>query len=279
MKTRLITAGVAIVVAIALIVLGSYFSIVVTIALALVSVLLCAEYLSAKKLNKDLRIFIPSMMFSVLIPLLSTTSKANEKQLPFFLLAIFVYVLTCCILAVVFHQTLKTEDVIFSAAGVTLISVCLSTLNMLVLDDPSHAAFWIVLSLGIPWFADSAAYFAGSAFGKRKLCPNISPHKTIEGAMAGILVGTLIPLLIGLIFQLIYGQVKIYYGVLVLVGFINSVISIFGDLTFSVIKRSCDIKDYGSIMPGHGGMLDRFDSVLFCLPLVYIFSQFFYMCV
>ena len=70
----------------------------------------------------------------------------------------------------------------------------------------------------------------------------------------------------------------IYYGVLVLIGFINSVVSIFGDLIFSVMKRSCHIKDFGTIMPGHGGLLDRFDSVLFCIPVVYIFSQFFYLC-
>ena len=279
MKTRLITAGVAIVVAVALIVLGSFYSIVVTIALALISALLCGEYLSAKKLNKDIRIFIPCLVFSVLIPLLSTTHQVNEQLLPYFLLAIVLFVLTSSILSVVFHATLKTEDMIFAAAGVLLISLSLSTLNMLVLNDPQHAAFWIVISLGIPWFADSAAYFAGSSFGKRKLCPNISPNKTVEGAMAGVLVGTLIPLLLGFIFKLIYGQITIYYGILVLVGFINSLVSIFGDLTFSVIKRSCKIKDYGSIMPGHGGLLDRFDSFLFCLPLVYIFSQIFYFCV
>ena len=151
-------------------------------------------------------------------------------------------------------------------------------MNTLVWDDPKHAAFWIVICLGIPWLADSAAYFAGSYFGKHKLCPEISPHKTVEGAVAGIIVGTLSALLIGLIFKLIYGDVTIYYGVLVLIGFVNSIVSIFGDLIFSVMKRSCHIKDFGSIMPGHGGLLDRFDSVLFCIPVVYIFSQFFYLC-
>ena len=85
-------------------------------------------------------------------------------------------------------------------------------------------------------------------------------------------------LLFGLIFQLIYGNVTVYYGILVLIGLIVSIVSIFGDLIFSLVKRSCKIKDFGSIMPGHGGLLDRFDSVLFCIPIVYIFSQFFYLC-
>ena len=272
MKTRLITAGVAIVVALTLIILGSFYSIVVTIALSLVSVILCGEYLSAKKLNKDLKLFIPSLAFALLIPMLSGIKYVCYIPL-------FVYIFGMCVLSVVFHRSFRTEDMMFSVVGVTLISVSLSALNVLVANDPSRAAFWIVFCLGVPWIADSAAYFAGSSLGKHKLCPEISPNKTVEGAVGGILGGTLSALLIGGIFNLIYGEVTVYYGVLVLIGFLNSIISIFGDLTFSVIKRSCKIKDFGSIMPGHGGLLDRFDSVIFCIPVVYIFSQFFYLCV
>ena len=272
MKTRLITAGVAIVVALTLIILGSFYSIVVTIALSLVSVILCGEYLSAKKLNKDLKLFIPSLAFALLIPMFSGIKYVCYIPL-------FVYIFGMCVLSVVFHRSFRTEDMMFSMVGVTLISVSLSALNVLVTTDPSRAAFWIVFCLGVPWIADSAAYFAGSSFGKHKLCPEISPNKTVEGAVGGILGGTLSALLIGGIFNLIYGEVTVYYGVLVLIGFLNSIISIFGDLTFSVIKRSCKIKDFGSIMPGHGGLLDRFDSVIFCIPVVYIFSQFFYLCV
>ncbi len=268
MKTRLITAGVAIVVALAIIILGSFYSIIITIALALVGALLCGEYLSAKKLNKDMKLFLPSLLFALLIPAFSAT---DARFIP-----MYVFVVGLCILSVVFHEKLRTEDVMFSLVGVTIITVSLSSLNILVQNDTAHTAFWVIFSLGVPWIADSAAYFAGNALGKHKLCPNISPHKTVEGAIAGVLGGTLAALLIGFIFKLIYGDVTVYYGVLLLVGFINSVISVFGDLTFSIIKRSCKIKDFGSIMPGHGGLLDRFDSVIFCLPLVYIFSQFFY---
>lgn len=272
MKTRLITAGVAIVVALTLIILGSFYSIVVTIALSLVSVILCGEYLSAKKLNKDMKLFIPSLVFALLIPMLSGVKYVCYIPL-------FLFVFGMCVVSVVFHRTFKTEDMMFSLVGVTLISVSLSALNVLVVTDPTHAAFWLVFCLGVPWIADSAAYFAGSYLGKHPLCPEISPHKTVEGAIGGILGGTLSALLIGGIFNLIYGEVTIYYGVLVLIGFLNSIVSIFGDLTFSVIKRNCKIKDFGSIMPGHGGLLDRFDSVIFCIPVVFIFSQFFYLCV
>ena len=272
MKTRLITAGVAVVVAITLIILSSFVSFVATVALSLVSVILCGEYMSAKKLNKELALFIPSLVFALLIPLLSGIKYVCYIPL-------FVYIFGMCVISVVFHRSVRTEDLMFSMVGVTMISVSLSALNVLISTDPAHAAFWLVFCLGIPWIADSAAYFAGSYLGKHALCPEISPHKTVEGAVGGILGGTLSALLIGGIFNLIYGDVTVYYGVLVLIGFLNSIVSIFGDLTFSVIKRNCKIKDFGSIMPGHGGLLDRFDSVIVCIPIFYIFSQFFYLCV
>ena len=281
MKTRLITSGIGIVLALAIIILGSFFNIIITIALSLISVILCGEYLSARKLNKDIKLFVTCLFFALIIPLMSYMKEPFDR---YRFIPMYLFVLTMCIFSVVFHRTTKLEDIMFSLTGVALITVCLSLLNVIVWTDAGtgasaeskHTAFWIIFCLGVPWMADSGAYFAGSYFGKHMLCPNISPKKTVEGAIGGILAGTLSALLIGFIFKLIYGQVTIYYGVLVLVAFFNSIISIFGDLTFSIIKRSCKIKDFGSIMPGHGGLLDRFDSVLLCIPVIYIFSQTFY---
>lgn len=268
MKTRLITGGIATAVVIVVVVLGSFFTAVLTIAFSLVSAILTGEILSAKKLHKDLKVFIPCLVFSFLIPALSAT---GARYIPY-----YIFVLGMFIMAVIFHKTIKIEDTIFAVAGVSLITISLSSTNAIIWSEPHRAAFWVLFSMGIPWLADTAAYFVGSKFGKRKLCPEISPHKTVEGALAGILAGTLSSLLFGLIFQLIYGNTIVFYGILLLVGFLSSVVSIFGDLVFSLIKRHCRIKDFGSIMPGHGGLLDRFDSVLFCLPLVYVFSQYFY---
>ena len=89
-----------------------------------------------------------------------------------------------------------------------------------------------------------------------------------------MLCATISPLVFGLVFQLIYGNVAINYAILPVIGIVNALISILGDLLFSVIKRGCGIKDYGSIMPGHGGLLDRFDSVILCVPVVYILSRY-----
>ena len=172
MRTRLITAGVAVAVALLIIILGSLYTIIVSVALALVSAILCGEYLSAKKLNKDVKLFIPCMLFAFLIPLLSNT---EARYIPLFLLFFSV-----CVISVFFHRTTDTNDAAFALAGVSLISVSLSALNLLVGADPKHAAFWIVFSLGVPWLADTGAYFAGSYLGKHKLCPDISPNKFLS---------------------------------------------------------------------------------------------------
>ncbi len=112
---------------------------------------------------------------------------------------------------------------------------------------------------------DVMAYFSGFAFGKHKLCPNISPKKTVEGSVGGAL-GSLI--LCGLFGYFIIPEL-IYHCMII--GFLGGIISQFGDLTASIFKRKMGIKDYGNLIPGHGGILDRFDSVMFTAPLVYYY--------
>jgi len=129
--------------------------------------------------------------------------------------------------------------------------------------------------LATPWLSDGGAYFGGSFLGKRKLCPKISPKKTVEGAVTGVISGGILSLIVGLIFQnFIFSGEKVNYIYLAIFGLLGALVSIVGDLSFSLIKRSCGIKDYGSLIPGHGGMLDRFDSVIFTSPLLMIFNMF-----
>lgn len=112
---------------------------------------------------------------------------------------------------------------------------------------------------------DSMAYFTGYAFGKHKLAPKISPKKTIEGSIGGILGSVL---LCGLFGYFVIPELLLHC---VIIGILGGVISQFGDLTASIFKRKMGIKDYGNLIPGHGGILDRFDSVLFTAPMVYYY--------
>lgn len=266
MKTRIITAGVAIVIFLAILIFGEMNSIVITIAIALANTLMCGEYLSAKKLNANLKIMIPCLLFALLIPALSYTAY---RYIPYYL-----FTLVLAIIAVIDHAKTKIDDIVFAFAGVILLSTSMAAFAIRSCAENQYPSFWVILIVGIPWVADTVAYFVGSAIGKRKLCPVVSPKKTVEGAVGGVIGGTLAPLLFGLVFMWIYGDVTINFAILPVIGLLNSVISIFGDLLFSVIKRNCGIKDYGSIMPGHGGLLDRFDSVVLCVPVIFIISQF-----
>ncbi len=134
--------------------------------------------------------------------------------------------------------------------------------HILLIDkQPNNIVIWLVFITA--WGTDTFAYFSGYIFGKRKLCPSISPKKTVEGATGGILGSMIISLVFG------YFLLKDHLFIVASIGIIGSVAAQIGDLSASLVKRYVDIKDFGNIMPGHGGVLDRFDSVLFTAPVVY----------
>ena len=266
MKTRIIASLVGIAIAVVVMVFGEMNPLVMAIAVSLLNALLCGEYLSAKNIHKNLLIFIVCLIFAVSMPLVSLTA--------FWYIPIYIFSLILFSFLVFFHDKIHLDEVIFSYAGTMLLTLSMSLFARLTCEG-KYLSFWCVLTLAVPWMADSTAYFAGRYFGKRKLCPAISPKKTVEGAFGSVLGGIVGSMLLGLIFLLIYRGVSINFLSLLLIGLINSMVSIIGDLVFSVVKRHCNIKDYGTIMPGHGGMLDRFDSVIFCIPVVYILSRFF----
>ena len=146
------------------------------------------------------------------------------------------------------------------------------------------AIYFILLILCFAWGGDTAAYFAGRAFGRHKLAPIVSPHKTVEGAVGGVLGSMAAGCVLTLVYSLLsktYNVLSIHvlarhYMVLLGMGAVASVLGILGDLFASAVKRQAGIKDYGTIFPGHGGILDRFDSVMFIAPFVSIAVRYFF---
>ena len=134
----------------------------------------------------------------------------------------------------------------------------------------------MIIAIFSAWIADAGAFFAGSFWGKRKLCPQISPKKTVEGLIGGFVLNVVAMLVFGYVFQALFYsyEVDVSYLSLLVIGFVGAGLSVIGDLAFSLIKRSCHIKDFSEIIPGHGGILDRFDSVIFVAPFVYFLVQF-----
>lgn len=155
----------------------------------------------------------------------------------------------------------------FSITMLGIIYVCIFFDCIPILyDNVIGGNLYVWLIFLISFGTDSMAYFAGMAFGKHKLVPKISPKKTVEGAIGG-LAGSIVFSLVFAIFAL-----DINLGYIVIIAAFGSVISQIGDLFASSVKRYCNVKDYGDLIPGHGGILDRFDSVLMTSPLVLFLS-------
>lgn len=175
-----------------------------------------------------------------------------------------------CFTAVLFaemmanHVKLRFEKVIACFIGGVLIPFLFS--STVRVHNMENGRFYIILVLVLTFLPDSGAYFAGRFFGKHKLAPVISPKKTIEGAAGAVLVAMLGVVIYALVLNIFF-DFEVSYTYCLIYGLAGSLADIFGDLCFSVIKRQTGIKDYGSLIPGHGGILDRFDSMMLVGPL------------
>ena len=127
--------------------------------------------------------------------------------------------------------------------------------------------YYIMFSFVCAWISDGGAYFVGRAFGRHKMCPRISPKKTWEGLAGGLVIGVAAVCLYSWIFSC-FVPLNVNYPLVILVGVLGSLLSVFGDLCASIMKRHAEIKDFGNLIPGHGGILDRFDSMLFLSPFL-----------
>ena len=145
----------------------------------------------------------------------------------------------------------------------------------LIREDFEHGAYIVVMVFIASWISDTGAYFVGSAYGKHKLAPVLSPKKSVEGSIGGIVCAAGIGALYALLLERLGLCPAEYIWVFAIIGGLGSIISQLGDLGASAIKRQTGIKDYGKLIPGHGGIMDRFDSVIVTAPLIYYLAYFF----
>ena len=170
----------------------------------------------------------------------------------------------------IFTKRISIVDIFATVFATLYPGMMIFFLIPLAFNSEPYGMSLLILAFFITWSTDTFAYFVGMAFGKRKLCPTVSPDKTVEGGLGGLFGGILVGILYGLILN--HTQkfgISMYH--FALMGFIGGVLSQLGDLSASSIKRFCGVKDFGKILPGHGGLLDRFDSLLFTLPTIYIY--------
>jgi len=239
---------------------------------AALSAAMVYEVLLATKYLRNLTITIYSLIFVVTFPFI-----LNYDYLLFRIRYVsFGFIIGLFIIMLFSHKKVNMSEV----ALVAFVSVCIpfsiSSIGLMFDNLPVHRTFCIVYALTITWISDAGAYFAGTFFGKHKLAPSISPKKTWEGFVGGIMAAVIF----GVLLAKGYEQWEyIFTGAhtftadlpfLALLAAPCSVLGVLGDLSASLLKRECSVKDFGNIMPGHGGVLDRFDSALFTLPLVYL---------
>ena len=177
------------------------------------------------------------------------------------MLWVFASMLACLLYLFNINER-KLEDSMVTAVGIFYVIFFCYHLAMIGMSQFSIFVWLVVITA---FGTDICAYFAGVCLGKHKLCPVISPKKTWEGAIGGVLGSVILCGIFGLIFS------RPFILHCLIIGVLGSVISMFGDLTASVFKRKMGIKDYGNLIPGHGGILDRFDSILFTAPLVFYY--------
>lgn len=276
MKQRLITAGVLLcVLAVVLLVSG-------TVAFPFIAAAFCAvavfEMQRCLGTLKKSQISIPSMALSILLPLgtllvgeieggLIKTAPVNARAM--YLLAfagVFVLYMFVLFAAAIFsRRSLNFNEV--AAAYLTTFYITLAFTAIPLIRFGANGQYYYLLCFLGPWITDSFAYFTGVFFGRHKLIPEISPKKTIEGSLGGIVFCVASFLVFGIVIEQMTGN-KPNFLVLGALGLLVAVVAQLGDLVASLIKREHDVKDYSHIFPGHGGVLDRFDSVIATAPLL-----------
>ena len=271
MKTRIITAILAII-----IILVPCFvflhSFVLPLILGLFAAIAVYEIIKATG-GKNKILQTVSCITAATVPMLIHFNI----EIPFMPVAI-IYVLAYLIIMVPMHKTTKFNDVITALFATVAVPCSLSVFVLLrdvyIADSEKYTkatgVFLILLAMFSAWMTDTMAYFSGKFLGKHKLCPNVSPNKTIEGAVGGVIGNVIASTVMFLIFDKFFFTMHTFiWWQIIIISAILSVISMFGDLSASMIKRNHGIKDFGNIFPGHGGVMDRIDSCLFVLPALY----------
>lgn len=237
-------------------------TVVFPIAVGLFTVIATYEVLHCVGLHKNMWVSIPLYLVSAAAPF--SLRYLGDKGIPAVILAILVVLIVLLAAAVSSHGKADIRDV--STVLMLWLYTLVGFMGLIYIHDTvvGGAYFYLLTFVGA-WITDTFAYFTGMLLGKHKLIPDVSPKKTVEGAIGGMVFCTLSFVIFALLYNTLWladGGKSIPLVAMAIVGFAVSIVSQIGDLSLSLLKRKYGIKDFGKILPGHGGVLDRFDSVL-----------------
>ncbi len=285
MKTRIISALVGTVILLAVLFCPVEW-VFVAVAAALAAIATW-ELLHNTGIMKNLAVCIVSMMFSALgVLAVGAAGHVAAMARPYYpmpadaLVPLVLLLLAAYIVLMLIAWLICRKRVGFASLGKAFLLTVYATLgfgSLAVLRvECEPGIVGVILALLIPWMSDTGAYFVGTFLGKHKMAPVISPKKSWEGFFGGWVFSIGCAALYAVICNWIYNPVLWYQPEeYALIALLLAPLSVLGDLVASLIKRRCGIKDYGNIMPGHGGVMDRFDSVIFIAPLVCLLALFY----
>ena len=267
MKTRILSGIVFAAIGIAIILLNN--SLIDSIFITLLALIACFEFFRAFR-NKGVNPISWIGYLSCLAIMLIDNHIAEEYKILIYKMGISILAVSIFAYMVIAKLGRNIRDIAVTVMSLIYIPTLFSFIKRVLMLENGRILIWYVI-LGA-FASDTFAYFIGSRFGKNKLCPTISPKKTVEGSIGGI-CGVVISYVILTIVGNEYFDFNMNIVYWILIAIVSSMVGQMGDLTESAIKRYCGIKDSGNIIPGHGGILDRFDSLIFVAPIVYIFIK------
>ncbi len=263
-KVRILSAGIGIF--LTFLILIFYETLVLNFSVsAICSIMVYEIFRMTKIYDKSVFSFIVSEIYAFVFPFLNIGEILDWR-----LILTMLYFICLLLVLLKNHEKIRVSELIFC------VSFCLCTIhfmtNIIYIRDnfSPYSLYYILLFLFISWLCDIGAYFVGTRFGKNKLAPKISPNKTVEGVLGGVAFAIVSMVAYNFVFlAVIYSDIHVNFIALFVIILIGIVFSILGDLVASIIKRQYKIKDFGSIMPGHGGILDRFDSLILVSAILY----------
>lgn len=260
MGIRLVTSIVGIIAVIAI--LNFLPSWVLAAALCILAAISAYELLGETGKIKGHPLLYVSCIAAFFVPYLTAWSPFEGS----FTLILFGFGFVAFVMGIVDYKNVTFEKLAMSFMGAFILPYFLSSLLRIYLGAGELGKYYILMPCIAAWVSDMLAYATGRLFGRHKLAPHVSPKKTVEGAVGGLLGGAVGMCLFGYVMNSLF-SVSLGWTALFLSGVIGAAAGQLGDLSMSLIKRNVGIKDFGRIFPGHGGVLDRFDSILFTAPI------------
>ncbi len=266
-KTRLLSGIVLVILALIVIISGGAVTLLSLLAISLIGMYELYRVFQLEKTPLAIISYIMAVVFyaSKLLPFATLVFDPMMLVMLFLIMLMFVYVFS--------YPKYEAKDVMAIFFGLFYVAVMLSYVYMIrILENGVYLAFLIFIC---SWGCDTCAYCVGVLIGKHKMAPVLSPKKSIEGAVGGVVGTALLTVLYTSVFRAQMGLDTKTIIVLAVISAVAALISMVGDLTASAIKRNYDIKDYGTLIPGHGGIMDRFDSMMITAPIIYYLAIYF----